>query len=267
MPPTEEMKERVLDCLEEMSLAHFSADRTQLRPGDGGAELTWSVELPTTCRGIVSLAINGVRVSATGSRRVSPVQNMSYTLVARGAGLTTSLGTVHITVDRSGCQQSEIEESDVVSQVQGSVRASLNDYNNDPGTSNKVRIRRDTQVEVEPSGVVIRLRLSLEINNFWDPDIDVDATLAVGISPEGGVLVFYRSFSVDVDWPWWVTVALWVTKVVEEFLDELVRAKLQNKIRDDFQGNVDAAVRAFNGVVVGLETAQDRIIVTTCQRS
>lgn len=265
MPPTEEMKERVLECFSGIRVVRFSADRTQLRPGDGGATLSWQVELPTTCRGLVSLAMNGLAVSRTGSRRVSPVQSITYTLVARGAGLTRTLGSVHITVDRAGCEQSEILESDIVPQVQASVNASLNAYNNDPQTENKVTKRRETQVEVEPGGVVLRLRLSLQINNFWDPDIDVDATLALGIAPEGGPFVFYRSFSVDVDWPWWVTgITLGITKIVEEFLDEEVKDKLKNKIRDDFRSNVQAAVRLFGGVVVSLETAQDRIIATTC---
>lgn len=268
MPPTEEMKERVLDCFSDLQVVRFSADRTEVRPGDGGALLSWEVELPTSCRGIVSLALNNLTVGRTGSRQVHPVQSMLYTLVARGAGLSATLGSVRIVVDRTGCEQSEILESDIVPQIQASVKASLNSYNNDPGTDNKVTQRRETQVEVEPAGVTVRLRLTLAINNFWDPDVNVDATLTLGISPEGGVLVAYRSFSVDVDWPWWVTgITLGITKIIEEFLDEEVEDKLKNKIRNDFQANVQAAVTTFDGVVVALETAHDRIIATTCPRS
>jgi hypothetical protein len=249
-------------------VVRFSADRTQLRPGDGGALLSWQVDVPAQCARMVQLNLNGSVVSRTASRRVNPVQDIAYSLAARGADMTRTLGRVQIIVDTSGCDDSEISEETIIPQIQASVNSSINDYNNNPDTDNKVTKRRETQVEVEPSGIVIRLRLKLDINNFWDPDVDVDARIAVSISAEGGVVAFYRSFSVDVDWPWWVTgITLGITKIVEEFIDEEVKGKIKSKIVNDFRNNVQAVVSAGDRRVVALATAQDRIIVTSCPRS
>jgi hypothetical protein len=263
MPPTPDLKERVLKCFAEMQSASFKANRTAIRAGDpDGVQLSWSVTFPAGCP--VSLALNNVGVPKTATRQVHPVGNISYRLVARGAGLTRPIGVVNITVDTSSCTDHELEEAELVPVIQSSVRASLNEYNADPSTDNKVTERKPAQVEIEERGVVVKLRLKLDINNFFDPDVNIDAVLQVGIAPDGRALVYYKSFSVDVDWPWWVTgITLGITKIVEEFLDGAVEKKIKPRMLAGFKSQVDAIIR-LNGTVSRIVTAQDRVIVTTC---
>jgi hypothetical protein len=263
MPPTNELKERVLTCFAEMQSASFTANRTAIRAGDpNGVQLSWSVKFPAGCP--VSLALNNISVPKTATRQVNPVGNISYRLVARGAGLSRTIGVINITVDTSACTEHEIEEADLVPVIQAGVRASLNEYNADPSTDNKVTERKPAQVDIEERGVVVKLRLKLAINNFFDPDVNIDAVLQAGIAPDGKALVFYKSFSVDVDWPWWVTgITLGITKIVEEFLDGAVEKKIKPRMLSSFKAQVDGIIR-ISGTVSRIATAQDRVIVTTC---
>jgi hypothetical protein len=250
-----------LGCLDDVRVVSFTADRTQVRPGDGGAQLSWEVFIPAGCN--VTLALNGARVSNTSSMRVNPVQDITYQLIARLNLQFKPIGSVSIAVDNSDCSVTEIPESVVASQVQQSVDESIRDYNNNPDTENKVSKRRETQVEVERDGIVLRLRLKLQINNFFDPDIDIDAKIAIRVSAEGRPVVFYRSFSVDVDWPWWVTgITLGITKIVEEFLDNLVQNQLKPKLLNDFKQNIEDQI---SGQTIGaIETVQDAVLITIC---
>jgi hypothetical protein len=178
------------------------------------------------------------------------------------------LGVVNIAVDSSNCTEVEIPEDLVRPGVIRSVDDSLAEYNANPDNEDsQVTKRRQTVFEVEPDGIVLRLRLKVEVNNFFDPDVDVDAKIALGVSPEGQVLAFYRSFAVDVDWPWWVTgLTLGVTKIIEEFKDGTVERKLKNEILNDFRADIQARVDAF-GTVGAIETVQDKVIVTVCEPS
>ncbi|MBS1722017.1 MAG: hypothetical protein JSS66_03300 [Armatimonadetes bacterium] len=258
------MIERVVECLGDTNLVHFGADRTSITAGQT-VTLTWDVDIPSGCP--ISVRLNNQQVPRKGSRTVRPVRFVSYRLDCGGAGVTQPLGVVNITVDTSACSSREIPEDVVRPEVIASVDQSLADYNINPANKDHpVTKRRETVVEIEPSGIILRLRLKLGINNFFDPDVDVDAVIDVGMSPEGKVLAFYKSFEVDVDWPWWVTgITLGITKIVEEFLDGVVAKKMKQKILDDLRNGFQRRLDALPGTVVALDTAQDAILVTVCQ--
>jgi hypothetical protein len=265
MPPTPEQIEKAQDCLAEIRLVNFTATPDSILAGQESA-IRWDVDISGCAHpGMLGIHLNATRVPVSGSRRIRPGRAVTYSLSARAAGLLRPLGRVNVHVDDSACRPFEISEEEVVPLIQGSIRSSIEEYNANPETDNPVTLRSPPGVQIEPGGVVIRIRLELEINNFFNPDVDVDARIGIGVSAEGAALAFYKSFAVDVDWPWWVSgITHGITKIVEEFIDDLVEAQLKQKILNDFRDSVRAQVRAFTGVVSEIETAQDRIVVTVC---
>jgi hypothetical protein len=265
MPPTEEMIRKAIECLGGTKLVNFSADKTSVKAGEA-VTISWDVAVPTNCG--LSVRLNFAQVPKKGSRVIRPVRPVSYRLDCGASSVSKLLGVVNIAVDSSNCTEVEIPEDLVRPGVIRSVDDSLAEYNANPDNEDsQVTKRRQTVFEVEPDGIVLRLRLKVEVNNFFDPDVDVDAKIALGVSPEGQVLAFYRSFAVDVDWPWWVTgLTLGVTKIIEEFKDGTVERKLKNEILNDFRADIQARVDAF-GKVGAIETVQDKVIVTVCEPS
>ncbi len=261
MAATQEMKERALECFASIESVQFSASQTSIRAGEE-VVLNWAVKPSPGCQ--FSVAMNQAQVPKTGSRRVRPVGNISYRLAARAAGLSKALGVVNINVNTSGCTESDIPEDLIAPVIQSAVTNSLNEYNADPETENDITERRVTGVEIETQGIVLKLRLKLAINNFFDPDVNIDAVVRIGVSAEGQALVYYKSFSTDVDWPWWVTgITVGITKIIEEFLDGAVEKKIKPRVLADFKARVTSLL-ASAGTVSRIETAQDRIVVTTC---
>lgn len=265
MPPPDDVLDEAAACIASLTLERFSADDTAIRAGEQ-ATLRWEVDT-TGCanRVFAGIFLNNAQVPASGSRTVRPSRTISYGLAARAVGIVRALGRVRIEVDDSTCEPRELPESVVAPLIQSSVRQSIDDYNNDPDTDNKVTLRRDPVAQIEPDGVVIRLRMKLDINNFFDPDVDVDARIGVGVSAENEALAFYRSFKVDVDWPWWVTgVTLGISKIVEEFIDGMVQGKIKTRMLNDLRAEIDNFISISGGVVSALETEQDRVTAVVC---
>jgi hypothetical protein len=258
------MIEKAAECMGETRLVRFAADRTSVQAGDT-VTISWKVEMPGTCH--LSVRLNHAQVAKEGSITVRPVRGVSYRLDVGGAGMTKFLGLVNVSVDASSCVQQEIPEDLVRPEVLATVDASLAEYNADPANKeHKVSKRRESVVEIEPDGIVLRLRLKLAINNFVDPDIDVDAKIAIGMSPEGKVVAFYNSFAVDVDWPWWVTgITLGISKIVEEFVDGAIESKMTSRIVDDLRRGLQARLDDLGETIGSLDTAQDAIVVTVCR--
>lgn len=264
MPPTREMIEKATECLGETRAVKFAADRTAIQAGET-VTISWDVDVPDHCR--VSVRLNHTQVPKKGSRTIRPVRFVSYRLDAAAAGLSKFLGLVNVEVDASSCVQMEIPEDVVRPMVLATVDASLAEYNVDPANKDhQASKRRETVVEIEPDGIVLRLRLKVAVNHFFDPDVDVDAKIAVGMSPEGKVVAFYRSFAVDVDWAWWVTgITLGIAKIVEEFADGMVEGAMKARIVDDLRAGLQSQLDGLDGTVGSLDTAQDMILVTLCR--
>lgn len=265
MPPPDDVLDEVAVCLASLTVDHFAANDTQIRAGEQ-VTISWDVDTSGCANPrLAGIFLNSTRVTPRGSRTVRPSRTISYGLSARGAGAVRALGRVRIDVDDRGCEPQELSEDVVAPLIQNAVRDSINDYNNDPDTDHKVSLRRDPVAQIEPEGIVIRLRMKLDINNFFDPDVDVDARIGVGVSAENKALAFYRSFKVDVDWPWWVTgITLGISKIVEEFIDGMVERRIKARILNDLRAQIDSFIALSGGVVSSIETQQDRVTAVVC---
>jgi hypothetical protein len=90
----------------------------------------------------------------------------------------------------------------------------------------------------------------------------------VGINVDDGVVrPYYRSFTVDVDWPWYITtLTLGITKIIEEFLDDRVDGNLKPTILEKIQGVIDDLVALLPGdmKVHTIRLVEDAVVVTAC---
>ena len=69
----------------------------------------------------------------------------------------------------------------------------------------------------------MHLKLGLDINDFPDPSITLDALIGFQVLADGSVLPYYNKFSVSVDWPWYVKVISGaVTGIVGHFIGDTI---------------------------------------------
>lgn len=266
MPPTREMVDKAIACLGETTLVNFSANKTTIRAGES-VTISWDVDVPQTCG--LSVRLNFAQVPKKGSRMIRPVRDVSFRLDAGAAGVSKLLGVVNVAVDTTACMQQTIPEDLIVPEVLETVDITLAEYNANPeNADHKVSKRRETAVQIENDGIDIKLRLKLQINNFFDPDVDVDARIDVGVASDGQVIAFYRNFSVDVDWPWWVTgITLGISKIVEEFVEDAIEGTLKQRILNDLRSGVQTRVNQIPGVVANVDAVQDAIVITVCSET
>jgi len=255
--PTDPIDDEVIECLGGVEVASFTASPSTVRPFGGGATLRWNVALPAGCR--VGILLNGRSVSRSGSQAVAPAVTTRYTLTARAGRATRVLGSVTVTVDTAACITATVPESLVRAEMQRAV-GELD------RASSRFSQRSAPRIEVEAAGIKVALRFRVAIDNFADPDVDVDFTVGLRVR-NGSIEPFYLSFSDDVDWPWWVTVVTaGASKIVEEFLEEEVEETLKPKILEQLKDQLDAFVARLPGDL-RLHTVSlvgDGIRVTAC---
>lgn len=255
--PGPDIDEDTLTCLADTRVTSFTATPSTTEPFGSPVTLRWAVSVPSGCG--VAIRLNGQTVSRSGSLQVQPTSTTHYTLSARIGGLTKSLRTVTVAVDTSACVTVPVPESTVRSAIRGVVDAL-------DAATDELSQRSAAAVEVAPDGIAVRLRLEAKVDNFADPNIDVDFKIGLRMR-NGTVEPFYRSFAVDVDWPWWVTV---VTLGVSKFIEELIEDKIENgarplilqSVRDLIDGLLDQLPDTMR--LHSLQLLTDQIRVTAC---
>jgi hypothetical protein len=252
------IEEGARECLARVRLASFTAEPTTTEPFGPPATLTWRAAVPDDCR--ISLRLNGSPVGTSGSQRVEPLASTTYTLTAQTAGgLRRTLGTTSVRVDTRACVTVPVPESLLRNEITKAVRA----FDTADG---RVKLRSDPGIEVDTGGVQVALRFKLAIDNFADPDLDVDMVIGVRIR-NGAAEPFYRRFAVDVDWPWWVTaISAGVSKVVEEFIESKIEARLRRQILTAVKAQIDDLVERVPGDLRlhSVRLGRDQLSVTAC---
>lgn len=251
--PTEED----LDVLSEVVLNSFTATPSTIAPFGGGSTLRWNVTVPRASG--VQIRLNGVTVTASGSRAVSPGVTTRYTLTAHRRRASLQLGVVTVRVDTSSCITVTVPENG----LRDPIRQGVDEIDR---AESRFSQRSPARVEVDAAGIHVTLRLVIAIDNFTDPDVNIDCTLGLRIRG-GAVEIYLKRFTVDVDWPWWVTViSAGVSKIVEEFIEGTVERRLKPLLVREAQKRIDALVAQLptNLRLHSLATVQDGIRVTAC---
>jgi len=261
MPCTPDMIERALLCASEFRLTSFTATPATVTPGQP-VTLKWTTAHGGQCA--ATFRINGITVPASGSKTVNPLSDTTYTFSLQSqCNITRTLGRTTVDVNESSCRITSIPESLVRGQVISVVDANIKEFND--SSSNDLSKRTETQVEIDPLGISIKLRLEASINNFPNPDLNVDMKIGLGVGPGNTVSVFYRSFSVDVDWPWWVTaISLGITKIVEEIVEGRIEGKIKNQILESLKTQINNVAKQIPGVLASIQTLQDELRLKIC---
>jgi hypothetical protein len=127
-------------------------------------------------------------------------------------------------------------------------------------------LRSPAAVEIDASGVSVKLRLKIAVDNFFDPDLDVDMVIgltAVNHSP----VVTFKSYSNDVRWPWWVT---GITLGITEFIDGTIESKIEQKVKplilEKLKEQIESLLRLIPSThrLQTLATASDEIRAMVC---
>ncbi len=255
--PGPDIDDHTLECLGDTQVTSFTASPASTQPFGPPVTLRWSVSSPSTCG--VAIRLNGQAVAKTGSMQVQPTVTTRYSLTAQARGATKSLGSVTVAVDTAACVTVPVPEALVRDQVRSVIDAI-------DAASGEISQRSAAKVEVVPGGITVALRLKAAVNNFADPDIDVDFTIGLRMR-NGAVEPFYKSFSVEVDWPWWVTV---VTLGVSEFVEGLIADKIDaaarplvlDAVKSLIEGMVDQLPDGLR--LHSLQLVTDEIRVTAC---
>ena len=247
----------ILLCLSKVTVTSFTATPSSVPPFGGPSTLKWSVTVPPGCA--VGLKLNGKAVGRSGSLEVQPTTTTTYSLVAAVRGLTRVLKSVSVRVDTSACITRPVPES----LIRTELRKAVDKLDAD---ESRLSQRSDPKVEIEPDGIHVALRFKLAIDNFADPDLDVDAVIGVRVR-NGAVEPFFKSFSVDLDWPWWVTViTAGVSKIVEEFIEDKIEGRLKPAALAAVKKQIDALVAQIPGGlrVHSMSFAENELRVTVC---
>lgn len=276
MPPPDDVANNAQEWLDSLQLQSFSAEPAEIMAGRR-ATLSWQVTSDWAGgRAPGSIELNLEPVPMIGSARVRPVRSRHYRLTAAAAGRTRRLGEISMTVDTSAATQEIIDETFVRELLQGFPGQEIEHYNEDPVLGWRVKETRQPSIEIVPQGIVVDLRNEVYIPPFANPRLNINATIAVGVSAEGRTTAYYKKFAVDLDWPWYVTlgtvlgvgpVSFTVGEATTKISEDIVNSRLKWRMLDGFRDGIDAIVNLDRGFrVIALETAQDRLIVTRVPR-
>ena len=261
MPCTSQMIDNSAQCAASYSLNSFTATPATVTPGQA-VTLRWNISRTGRCNGRIKL--NGVNVPMVGSKVVNPLSDTTYRLqVSTPCNITRNLGQRLVDVNTAACQFISIPEPIVRSQIIQAVDASIAEHNQ--SSSNDLTKRSQTSVEIDNQGIVVRLRLEAAINNAPDPAINVDMRIGLGVGPGNTVSVFYISYSLNVDWPWWFhAITLGISAIVEHIVENRIEQKMKPQILTALRNQINSSAGQIPGVLASIQTIQDAVRVQVC---
>lgn len=231
MPPTQEMIEKAVECLGNTTV-NFTASPATVRPGTAST-LNWRVTVPGGCG--VQVSLNGSPVAKTGSRSVEPATTTVYRLIGRMHTVQRTLGTVTVAADTGQCFSQSVDEETVRQMLRSLITAHLE--------GSPLSQRSPANVEIDRNGIAVKLRLRVAVPNFFDPDLNVNMVIAVRAA-NGQVVVSYRSYSNNVDWPWWVTgITLGITEFIEGIIEDRLERQVKPLILQKLKEQIDSFLR------------------------
>lgn len=210
----EESEDRALELLEQVNLRNFQATPQLLQPFQSSV-LRWQVEAPNGVR----IKLNGSTVAKSATKSVQPTATQTFRLYAHVGRFSRFLAAVTVSVNLNQCTS---RDSTIIDELlalaltrgvaeNGEVYFRIVQVRGSDGRTQYVQSQ--PEVTMSPGRIRFRLKLAGKVNNFPDPDIDVDASfgLAVapssapttGIFPKTEIMPTGVEVSVNVSFPWW----------------------------------------------------------------
>lgn len=211
---TDEPDDPPPDLLGEVTLKRFEATPRSLRPFQTSV-LRWQVDAPTG----VSIKLNGATVAKSGSKSVQPSASQMFRLYAHVGRFSKFLGAVTVNVDVSQCASRDSTIVDELLNLVLSRKVEESDevyfrivaVNGPDGRPRYMPSR--PQILVSPGRIRFKLKLAGKVDNFPDPDIDIDASFGLAVVPSSNPVASLSAgtqivptgveVSVKVSFPWW----------------------------------------------------------------
>jgi hypothetical protein len=172
-----------------------------------------------------------------------------------------TLGTVTVAVDTGQCFTQSVDEETVRQMLRSLIEANLE--------GSPLSQRSPATVEIDRNGIAVKLRLRVAVPNFFDPDLNVD--MVIGVSAVNHIpTVSFRSYSNDVDWPWWVTgITLGITEFIENAIESRIEQKVKPLILQKLKEQIDSFLRLIPPThrLQSLTTEADEIRAMVCPAS
>lgn len=248
MPPTRQMLEKAIRCLDQTTLRSFTALPATILPGQS-ATLNWHVTTPRGCA--PQFFLHNSAVSKNGSRVVQPVVTTTYALVARMHTISQTLGMITVNVDTTGCPIVNIDESEVAEELNKTIATTLSEFApiRTPGiTIQGVPVRQlfPPTVEIDRAGISVVIRLQLLIPDFFDPRLTVNMLITVGVVDHQPA-ISYRRFSADLTWDTFLATIIppAITHYVNETIEGLIEQRLKPRILKKLKERLDARLAIF----------------------
>jgi len=213
-----------VDILGDVTLESFKARPTSIGPF-GASVLSWSVSGPVGFH----VKLDFQDVAKSGTRAVQPASTTTYRLSAHAGQASRTLGTVQVAVDRSSCETYDIgnPQSAMTAPLrQGILQSGDLYFRSSPGLS----------ITFSPGRILIKLRLGKEINNFPNPDVDIDASFGLAVH-DGSLAPVAEQISVDISVPWYAWLAPGAPIGLAIAID-MSRDSARKKMHDTIQGLV-----------------------------
>jgi hypothetical protein len=186
MPPNEQALAKALEALQQVELESFTATPATIAPF-GSSELRWRVSAPTSVR----LELDGRKVARSGSQVVRPTTSRTFSLVARAGTLSSVVGQRTVVVNLDACALIAIPEADVQARLLEVIDGLL-------AQDEHLSLRSPPVVDVTPAGIVMKLRFHVDVENFRNPEFNVDALIGLAVDGEG-IRPFFLQFSAELD--------------------------------------------------------------------
>jgi hypothetical protein len=163
-----------------------------------------------------------------------------------------------VDVETSQCVGQSIDEETVRQMLRSQIESSL--------AGSPLSQRSPANVEIDQNGITMKLRLKVSVDNFFDPDLNINMVIAVRATGSN-VVVSYRSFSTDLDWPWWVTgITLGVTEIIEEVIESKIEQQVKPLILQKLKEQIDSFMSLIPSThrLVSLTTEANEIRGLAC---
>lgn len=182
--------------LRQVRLRSFTATPATVQPFEV-ATLAWDAFVPAAVASQLSplFTLGGVAVTASGTRQVTPLISGAFPLEVRATRTRHVLGTRVVQVETTDCEEGSLPRASIAFRAQEALKNLF--------VGGSLSSRGDIAVGMRPPDAVSAgVPLRVDIPNFFDADVDVDLTIAVGVATRPGgqrvVEASLRAVSVDV---------------------------------------------------------------------
>lgn len=262
---SDELEQSDRAILRTVRVASFTATPSSIDPFQRST-LKWDVDVPTT-NPRIRITLSGGSITATGargSREVAPLRTTGYSLTASKGTASRLLGTEHVLVDTTACLTQIIAEEQIRDRVGAVIDPILEEHE-------ELSRRRADRVDVENDGLHIAIRMTADVPNVADPDIDVDAV--VSFRARAGKLRWrFERYSFDLDFPWWqdtvnsLLLPAWLAAALAEGNQaSLVRAELTAGL-DAFVASITKVADNLDLAFASVVSLSGRFEVTLCPK-